>query len=211
MLLDVLSMPAVVGDDPGVIVQRVTACDPQVQRVVGCGVHARVETAGAFERFAPEHRHPRHPDVVLLEQLPVMIAFDALLLGRRRLNRAVTRHSATAPINHRGPRVRCQRRHADVEGSGRQHVVGVEKHDESPTALLEAAIPRHGHPKILLPDARRPRKRSRDRTGIVVRAVVDDDDLDVRMFGLVHARDRVTQKVRMVVAGDDDGNERFHG
>jgi hypothetical protein len=89
-------------------------------------------------------------------------------------------------------------------------IVGIEEHDEFAGDVSEAFVARHALALVALRDATDPLVPARHVDGTVRGAVVNDDDLELLMRLSQHAFDRLAEKSRLVVTGNDDRDQVVH-
>ena len=95
---------------------------------------------------------------------------------------------------------------------GRYSIVRIQKGDKASARPVYAGIARRPAASVILADEYNARiaKRIDNPRGIVGGAVIDDDDFKI-LIALRHYRtQRLRQKVRAVIDGDDDRKERRH-
>ena len=131
--------------------------------------------------------------------------YAALL--RCRPDGAVRAHHHTAPVGHGGARIGGERPRAGVDAVRKKPIVGVEKDHQVAGRRLEAVVARRGETSIRLPDVSHPDAAGRHGWRIVGRAIVHDDHFDV-IRQRHRALHRLLEEVPLVVAGDDDGDQR---
>ena len=112
-------------------------------------------------------------------------------------------------IENRAAAVARQRFRHGRQLAGQEQVVGIEEGDVAPLGGENAPIARCATAGIVLPDVTQARVANRldHRAGIVMRAIIDDDDLEIGPVLRQYRPDRVGDHVGAVVERDDDGEE----
>jgi len=201
-VLPVLRHLRVVIDDRKVLGQA------QIEVVVLGEAKPLIEAADRDERFSPVDRRG-HDDPAAADERGVMFARDART-SRGRQRRTV---GGDAPLETCGERrigPRGEGGHADRRGMWQEPVVGIEKDHVASGARLPARVAGGGQTAIQLPKAADRRMTRRDRRRVVGRAIVDHDDLDRGIRLCDRGYNRLVEKVRLVVARDDDRQQIAH-
>jgi hypothetical protein len=198
----------VLGNELAVKGDREQAAHAQIHVVVGAGIHSRVKGADMIEYPPPEHHHARHADAVAAEQFRVQVRGRNLLRIRQE-RRAVAGDVAAGAGDEGERRIGGQSSAVDPQRVGKKTIVGVQKHDELPLTALESRIARRGESLVLLLEIADAITRCNS-GGLVRRAVVDHDHLDVGIRLPQHAVDGVREEVRLAETWDHDRDQAWH-
>jgi hypothetical protein len=116
-----------------------------------------------------------------------------------------------SPVNLGGAR-RLERRDDTLHGRGTQPIVGVQETNDLAGAGGETCVERRSLAPVLLENLDDPTGVTvDDGAGLIRRAVVDDDDLAVRVGLAERAVDRLAHIAGVVEVVDDDAHERSGG
>ena len=204
------AVPAVEGGRPGMRRDRVLSGDAEVGVVVLAARQRRIEAAGGFERRPVVHDGCMHADRVAGQQGAIRVRADRVVLLRS--DRVSIRVDPPMPaVDHAGAGHPPVRREAAGDGVGAQEIVGIEKDDEARARLPQAGVPGGREAGVGLPYEPHTKVARGDRGWIVVRAVVDDDDLIERPRLHEGAAKRLVEEVCLVVCVHDERHTLVQG
>jgi hypothetical protein len=131
-------------DDLVVAPDAMMPCNSQVQVIVFRARDGSLEATKRSDDLGPEHHRSRHPDEVVCEEDPIVVALNHRLLPCVPLDTILTDEYATAS-DQGGLRMIRKLLQGDFERSRQKPIVGVEKHhvvgsDMSETLIASGAL-----------------------------------------------------------------------